>query len=101
MQVLMIEGATYYIVISGFGSDSGAFQLDVTATDGNSVSSLPVKGSYAVAQGNIITPASVNGSSSGNCNSLILRRACPASAAASQLLCILTRPSTKCLFCSH
>ncbi len=61
----MVRGATYYIVVSGFGSASGAFQLNITAVDGSTVSSLPVKGSHAVAQAGSIASAPVNGSASG------------------------------------
>ena len=61
----MVEGATYYIVVSGFGSGSGAFQLNITAIDGGTVSSLPIRGSFAVAQASSIVPAAANGSASG------------------------------------
>ena len=60
-----MTGSTYYIVVSGYGSASGAFQLNITATDGSAVSSLPIRGRYAVAQAVTIAPALANGSSSG------------------------------------
>lgn len=61
----MVTGATYYIVVFGYGSESGAFQLNITATGGGSVSSLPIKGRFAEAQASSIAFASVNGSASG------------------------------------
>ena len=61
----MVRGATYYIAIFGYGSEFGAFQLNVTATDGSVVNTLPIKGRFALAPASSIASASVNGSASG------------------------------------
>ena len=61
----MVSGATYYIVVTGFGSASGAFQLNLTAIDGSTISSLPVRGNYAAAQAGSFAPALANGNASG------------------------------------
>lgn len=62
MQALLQAGATYYIVVSGYQADAGAYQINITTADGSLVPSLPVKGRYAVAQASSIpTSGVING----------------------------------------
>ena len=59
MQAHLQVGATYYIVVSGYQADAGAYQINITTADGSLVPSLPVKGRYAVAQASSITASGV------------------------------------------
>ena len=63
MQAHLQVGATYYIVVSGYQADAGAYQINVTTANESVVPSLPVKGRYAVAQASSITASSVTNSS--------------------------------------
>ena len=49
MQAPLQAGATYYIVVSGYQGDAGAYQINITTADDSVVPSLPLKGRYAVA----------------------------------------------------
>ena len=71
VQALLTGGTTYFIVVSGYGSDAGPYQINVTATNGQVVSGLPIKGRYALAQSSCITSASSNGTASGERRTLL------------------------------
>ena len=59
MQALLQAGATYFIVVSGYQADAGAYQINITTAGGGLVSSLPVKGRYALAQASSIAASGV------------------------------------------
>ena len=59
VQAHLQAGATYYIVVSGYQADAGAFQMNITTANGSFVPSLPVKGRYAVAQASSIAASGV------------------------------------------
>ncbi len=59
-QVLMTGGTTYLVVVSGFGTEAGSYQINITANNGQLVSGLPFKGRFALAQSSSITSASSN-----------------------------------------
>ena len=62
MQAHLQAGATYYIVVSGYQADAGAYQINITTADGSLVPSLPIKGRYAVAQASSIAPSDITNS---------------------------------------
>ena len=62
MQALLQAGATYYVVVSGYQGDAGAYQINITTADGRFVPSLPMKGRYAVAQASSIAASGFNNS---------------------------------------
>lgn len=62
VQAHLQVGAIYYIVVSGYQADAGAYQINITAANGSFVPSLPMKGRYAVAQASSIAASGVTNS---------------------------------------
>ena len=71
MQALLTGGTTYLIVVSGYGSEAGPYQINVTATNGQAVSGLPIKGRYALAQSSCFASVSSNSTASGERRTLL------------------------------